>query len=113
MTPNGSMCLRGVGDRRRRRRVDCGAAQTTDQHIQELIREAAAQRAGVDRADRGGPVAAGQPAGQGDRPTVQLTLDDAVKLALERNLDIAVQRLNPQTFDYSHGQRCRRSTSRR
>ena len=33
------------------------------------------------------------------RPVVQLTLDDAVKLALDRNLDIAVQRLNPQIND--------------
>jgi len=28
-----------------------------------------------------------------------LSLDDAVKMALEKNLDIAVQRLNPQTYD--------------
>src|SRR5207245_10320951 len=33
------------------------------------------------------------------RPTVQLTLDDAVRLALDRNLDIAVQRLNPEIND--------------
>jgi outer membrane protein TolC len=32
---------------------------------------------------------------------VELTLDDAVKRALEQNLDIAVERLNPQTFDFS------------
>jgi outer membrane protein TolC len=30
-----------------------------------------------------------------------MTLDEAIKLALDRNLDIAVQRLNPQTYDYS------------
>ncbi len=30
-----------------------------------------------------------------------LTLDEAVKLALDKNLDIAVERLNPQTFDLS------------
>src|SRR5581483_159689 len=34
-------------------------------------------------------------------PSVDLSLDDAIKLALDRNLDIAVQRLNPSTFDYS------------
>src|SRR5262249_20764115 len=34
-------------------------------------------------------------------PVVQMRLDDAIKLALDRNLDIAVQRLNPQTYDYS------------
>ena len=32
---------------------------------------------------------------------VDLTLDDATTRALERNLDIAVERLNPQTFDFS------------
>jgi outer membrane protein TolC len=33
------------------------------------------------------------------RPMVHMSLDDAVKLALDRNLDIAVQRLNPQLND--------------
>ena len=37
----------------------------------------------------------------GARPTLALTVDEAIKLALDRNLDIAVQRLNPQTFDFS------------
>ena len=32
---------------------------------------------------------------------VRLTVDEAVARALERNLDIAVERLNPQTFDLS------------
>jgi outer membrane protein len=32
---------------------------------------------------------------------IELSLDDAVKRALDRNLDIAVERLNPQTFDFS------------
>jgi outer membrane protein len=32
---------------------------------------------------------------------VTLTLDEATTRALERNLDIAVERLNPQTFDFS------------
>jgi outer membrane protein TolC len=39
------------------------------------------------------PVPAGVP--------VSLTLDEATTRALERNLDIAVERLNPQTFDFS------------
>jgi outer membrane protein TolC len=39
------------------------------------------------------PPAVPQPAG------VDLTLDEAVALALEHNLEIAVERLNPQTFD--------------
>jgi outer membrane protein TolC len=32
---------------------------------------------------------------------IELALDDAVARALDRNLDIAVERLNPQTFDFS------------
>jgi outer membrane protein TolC len=41
-------------------------------------------------------------AAQGDtRPVVRLGLDDAVRFALERNLDIQVQRLNPQINDIS------------
>jgi outer membrane protein len=38
-------------------------------------------------------------AGQPQERTVPLTLDDAVTLALERNLDIAVQRRNPELQD--------------
>ncbi len=76
------------------------AQPVTDEHVQELIR-AAAMRAGV--ANTAGPSANAQPgAGQADAvPTVSLSVDDAIKLALDRNLDIAVQRLNPATFDYS------------
>jgi outer membrane protein len=72
--------------------------RVTEQHVEELIR-AAAERVGA----QAGTAPVTPPAGgQADaRPTVQLTLEDAVKLALERNLDIAVQRLNPATFDYS------------
>jgi outer membrane protein len=72
-------------------------AQTTDAHIQELIR-AAAERIGAGQAATGEPlqVPPGAPGA-----VVHLSLDDAVKLALDRNLDIAVQRLNPQTFDFS------------
>ena len=36
-----------------------------------------------------------------NRPRVSLTLEDAVKRALENNLDIAVQRINQQTYDVS------------
>jgi len=35
---------------------------------------------------------------------VELTLDDAVARSLEKNLDIAVERLNPQTFDFTLAQ---------
>ena len=71
---------------------------TTDEHVQELIR-AAAVRAGVSAP--AGATATPQATAGTDRPTTQLTIDDAIKLALDRNLDIAVQRLNPQTFDYA------------
>jgi outer membrane protein len=79
---------------------------TTDAHIQELIR-AAAERAGVTgllgattraNASQQTPPGASAPDA---RPVASLTLDDAIKLALDRNLDIAVQRVNPETFDYS------------
>jgi len=69
----------------------------TDAHVQELIK-AAADRVG---AQAGAPVIDTRQAAENARPAVQLTLDDAVKLALDRNLDIAVQRLNPATFDYA------------
>ncbi len=76
-----------------------GRAQVASEaHIQDLIRTAA-ERAGVQASAPASqqPV----PPADGSRPTVGLTLDEAIKLALDRNLDIAVQRLNPQTFDYS------------
>ncbi len=78
--------------------VPAHAQHVTDAHVQELIR-AAAERVGAQTGVPSGSPAAGGAADA--RPTVPLTLDDAVKLALERNLDIAVQRLNPSTFDYS------------
>jgi outer membrane protein len=74
--------------------------KVTDQRIADLIREAAL-RAGVEPATGTGLPAAQAVPGQGDRPIVRLSLDDAIKLALDRNLDISVQRLNPQTFDFS------------
>jgi hypothetical protein len=81
--------------------VSTAAAQTkvTDQHIADLIREAAL-RSGVQQttAPPSAPLVSGQ---SGDRPTVRLSLDDSIKLALDRNLDLSVQRLNPQTFDFS------------
>jgi outer membrane protein TolC len=72
------------------------AQQATDARIQELVR-AAAERIGAGKAVS--DQAAAQTVLTGS--TVPLSLDDAVKLALDRNLDIAVQRLNPQTFDYN------------
>jgi outer membrane protein len=71
-----------------------------DAHIQELIREAAKLAANGQTtpttAQQGGQTTA--PAAG---PKVALTIEDAVKLALDRNLDIAVQRLNPEINDLS------------
>jgi outer membrane protein len=72
----------------------------TDQYVSDLIREAAI-RAGVDPASAAAPTSPQPAAAQDTRPTVRMSLDDAIKLALDRNLDISVQRLNPQTFDFS------------
>ncbi len=75
------------------------AQQPNEARIQELIRQAAA-RVSAGQQTAGTP-APGAPAGSQGQPatTLRLTLDDAVKLALERNLDIAVQRLNPEIND--------------
>src|SRR5205823_5538523 len=71
-----------------------GAQQITEARIRELIKEAA------DPASRLQTPPTAQPGATGDtRPAVALTLDDAVKFALDRNLDIAVQRLNPEIND--------------
>src|SRR3954447_10357580 len=83
----------------------------TDEQIQQLIREAAA-RAGVT--DVPSPVSPSLGTGvladvapgafkDGAQRDVTLGLDEAVRMALSKNLDIAVQRLNPQTFDYQIG----------
>jgi len=76
-------------------------AQTTDAHIQDLIRTAA-ERSGVTPGLAALQSNTTSPTGQSDtQRSVSLTLDEAIKLALDRNLDISVQRLNPQTFDFS------------
>ena len=70
------------------------AQQISDARIRELIKEA------TDPANRLQTPATVQPGATGDtRPSVPLTLDDAVRFALDRNLDIAVQRLNPEIND--------------
>ena len=76
------------------------AQEPSEARIQELIRQAA-ERMAAGQSSTASQQAAGQtPAASSDtRPTVQMSLDDAVRLALERNLDIAVQRLNPQIND--------------
>ena len=72
------------------------APQLSEARIQELIQQAAARVA--QGATPQQPSATMPP---DTRPTVAVTLDDAVKLALDRNLDIAVQQLNPAIQDVS------------
>ena len=72
-------------------------AQVSDARIRELIKQA------MDPASRLQTPATAQPSASGDtRQVVALTLDDAVKFALDRNLDIAVQRLNPEINDIAY-----------
>jgi outer membrane protein len=66
-----------------------------DDIAREAAREFAAARAGA--ADQTRPTVPNPPPGA----TVELTLEEATARALDRNLDIAVERLNPQTFDFS------------
>jgi len=79
----------------------CGqpaSAQTdADRHrLDDIAREAAREFAATSPAlDQTRPTAPAPPPGT----QVELTLDEATARALERNLDIAVERLNPQTFD--------------
>lgn len=78
--------------------------QTSELRIQELIKQAAER---VAAGQTTVPPVAGAtrqtaPAAGDTRPTMRLTLDDAVKLALDRNLDIAVQRSNPEINDLSY-----------
>jgi outer membrane protein TolC len=64
-----------------------------------IAREAARQfaEARLAAGDQTRPTVAAPPAGT----PVALGLDESVARALERNLDIAVERLNPRTFDFS------------
>ena len=76
-------------------------AQTSSddsRRLEEIARTAAQQFATARiEADQTKPTA--PPPAPGT--VVELTLDNATQRALERNLDIAVERLNPQTFDFS------------
>ena len=68
--------------------------------LDDLIRQAAARFADSrERTRLPADSAADQTPAAG--PTVSLTLDQAVQMALDKNLDIAVQRLSPQLYDFS------------
>ena len=70
--------------------VSTASAQNRDADISDFVAQATAR------------LAAMQTPGTG--PDVDLTLEDAIARALERNLDIAVERLNPQVIDLSLAQ---------
>ena len=79
------------------------AQQPSETRIQELIRIAAQQAAAGQTAQT--PTPTSSPAIQaapGSTGVVRLTLDEAVKAALEHNLNIAVARLNPQINDLAY-----------
>ena len=69
-------------------------AQVSEERIRELVKQAS-ENVRNGTTDQ---VPQTQAPGR-TRPVVRLTLEDAVKFALDRNLDIAVQRLNPEIND--------------
>ncbi len=64
------------------------AQPVSDARVAQLVQTALTQNA-----------VSSQPAD--DRPAIDLRLDDAIARALERNLDIQVERLNPGTYDFT------------
>jgi len=74
------------------------AQQVSDARLQELM-EQARLLAGTQAA---APAQAGAQAAP--RSVVNLTMEDAVKLTIDNNIDIGVQRLNPQIQDYALAQ---------
>jgi len=75
--------------------------RVSDAHVQELIREAAKLAANGQTSTPTTAQQGGQTTAPGAGPKVSLTIEDAVKLALDKNLDIVVQRLNPEINDLS------------
>jgi outer membrane protein len=72
-------------------------AQVSEARIRELIKQAADPNSRLQT-----PAMPPSGTAADNRPVVHLTLDDAVKFALDRNLDIAVQRLNPEINDIAY-----------
>ena len=70
--------------------VAASAQEPSPEHVRSLIAQAMQQAAQPP---------AQQPAAAQGGPTVSMSADDAVTRALERNLDIQVQRLEPQLVD--------------
>jgi len=73
------------------------AQQMSEARIQELIAQAQ-QQVGTTQQPTQVPPSSTNTA----QATVRVTLDEAVKAALEHNLDIAVQRLNPEINDITY-----------
>jgi outer membrane protein len=72
-------------------------AQEITDHVRALVQQALQQN-GQPPATPALPTAL---VTKQQAPVVDLTVDEAVARALERNLDIRVERLNPRTFDFS------------
>jgi outer membrane protein len=77
------------------------AAQTINFPRSLVISDAVLQQAAAQAGAPAKPATATTRPPTSAGPRVALTLDDTVKMALDHNLDIAVSRLNPQTFDLS------------
>ena len=71
-------------------------ATRQDALVREAVARYEASRQNLEPATDGGQRPAGTPAPGGIR---EVRLDEVVQLALEKNLDIAVERLNPQSVD--------------
>src|SRR6185503_5985288 len=67
-------------------------AQISEARLKELVEAATVKQAQ-------GPFTFSAQAPTGAGPVVPLTVEDAVRFALEHNLDIAVQRMNPEIRD--------------
>jgi outer membrane protein len=73
------------------------AQATSELRIQDLIHQAAERIATSTQAGSTAPASAQETSG----PTLQLSMEDTIKLTLDRNLSIAVQRLNPEINDFA------------
>lgn len=77
------------------------AAQSQDLSRTENLVQQAVERYEAGLAAARAQAQAASPATAAEATMVPLTLEDAVRRALDNNLEIAVERLNPQTFDFS------------
>jgi outer membrane protein len=69
--------------------------------LYDLVKQAA-ERFARSRGSGSTPAAENQAENQRPAaPTLSLNIDEAVKMALDKNLDIVVQRLSPQVYDFS------------